>query len=90
MSADSQRLGSDFDNVDIAGVSPDGGVRVTMRGGRLAALTIDPSAMNHDNVYLAGQVQAAIRQAEESSREFLTKRTAPMMRTVEELRDKWR
>lgn len=85
--ADTQSIRAEYDRADVSGVSPDGAVRVTMRGGRIAGLAMDPSVLDHDNVYVAGQVLAAIRQAEDQSAEFLTSRTSPMSDAVTEIRN---
>ncbi|NMO54028.1 YbaB/EbfC family nucleoid-associated protein [Actinoplanes sp. TBRC 11911] len=85
--ADTQSIRAEYDRAEVSGVSPDGAVRVTMRGGRIAGLDMDPSVLNHDNVYVANQVLAAIRRAEDQSAEFLGSRTAPMNDAVTEIRN---
>lgn len=90
LTADTQRIREDYDRAEVTGVSPDRSVRVTMAAGRVASLVIDPAAMDHDNVYVAGQVMAAIRQAEEQAAEFLSSRTSPMVAAMEELRNRLR
>ncbi|MEU8821716.1 YbaB/EbfC family nucleoid-associated protein [Actinoplanes sp. NPDC048796] len=86
LTADTQRIRADYDQAEVTAVSPDGSARVVMRAGKLSALTIDPGAMAHDNVYVANQVLAAIRQAEQQSEQFLTARARPMADAVEQLR----
>ncbi|MFD0783261.1 YbaB/EbfC family nucleoid-associated protein [Micromonospora azadirachtae] len=86
LTADTQRIREDFDRTEIRGLSPDGTVRVLVKAGRVITLDIDPAAMNHDNVHLANQVLAALRQAEEQSAQFLTSRTTPMVDAVDEMR----
>jgi DNA-binding protein YbaB len=90
LSADTERIRADYDRAEATGISPDGSVRAAMRAGRMVSLVIDPGAMDHDNVYLAGQVMAAVRQAEEQAAAFLSARTSPMVAAVEELRDRFR
>jgi len=87
LTADTQRIRAEYDRTDVAAGSPDGSVRVVVRAGKVVSLSIDPSAMEHDNVYVANQVLAALRHAEEQSAEFLTARAAPMADAVEQLRD---
>lgn len=87
LTSDAQRVGEEYSRAEVAGISPDGSVRVAMRAGQMVSLVIDPGAMDHDNVYVAGQVMAAIRQAEEQSAQFLTARTSPMTAAVQELRN---
>lgn len=90
LTTDTERIRADYERAEVVGVSPGGTVRVTMRAGRIIALVIDPVAMDHDNVYVAGQVLSAIKQAEDQSNEFLTARTTPMAGAVEELRNRLR
>ena len=59
---------------------------MTFRAGKVLALDIAPEALNHDNVYLANQVLAALRLAEQQSDEFLAARTTPMVNAVEQMR----
>jgi DNA-binding protein YbaB len=87
LTADTQRIRADYDQAQVDSVSPDGSVRVTMKAGKILALDIAPEALNHDNVYLANQVLAALRQAEQQSDEFLAARTTPMVNAVEQLRN---
>ena len=86
LTADTQRICADYDRAEIRGVSPDGSARVVMRAGKVVSLDIDSAAMNHDNVYLAGQVLAALQQAEDQSAQFLTSRTDPVADAMGRLR----
>jgi DNA-binding protein YbaB len=87
LTADTQRIRSDYDRAEVRGVSPDGSVRVLMRAGTVLSLDIDPAAMNHDNVYLASQVVAALRQAEEQTAQFLSSRATPLADALGQLRE---
>jgi DNA-binding protein YbaB len=87
LTADTQRIRADYEQAQVHGVSPDGSVRVTMKAGKVLTLDIAPEALNHDNVYLANQVLAALQQAEQQSDESLAARTAPMVNAVEQLRN---
>lgn len=84
-SSDVQRAREEFEAVEVHGSSPDGGVRATMRSGKLTALTIDPGAMEQEPTRLADQVLAAVRDCEGRSTELLTRRTAPMAGTMEKM-----
>jgi hypothetical protein len=61
-----------------------------MRSGQIASVVVDRPAMDHDNVHLAGQLMAAIRQAQDQSAEFLQSRTSPVLDAVEHLRNQVR
>ena len=86
LTADTERIRREYDQADVHGVSPDGSVRVTMRAGRMTSLVIDPGGLDHDNVYLAAQVMAAVRQAEEQSAEFLSSRTSSILAAIRDPR----
>jgi DNA-binding protein YbaB len=90
LTADTEHIRAEIEQAEAVGNSPDGTVHVTMRSGQVASVAVDPAAMDHDNVYLAGQVMAAIRQAQEQSAEFLKSRTSPMFDAVEQLRNQMR
>lgn len=83
-SAESAR--GEYERTDVVGVSPDGSVRVTVRAGRIADVVISPGALDHDNVYVAAQVLAALRQAEGEGAELLAKHTRPMLGSMEAMR----
>ncbi|MFJ6199215.1 YbaB/EbfC family nucleoid-associated protein [Micromonospora sp. NPDC092111] len=83
--SDMQRAREEFEAVEVHGSSPDGAVRATMRSGKLAALTIDPRAMEQEPSRLADQVLAAVRDCEERSSETIMKRTAPMAGAMEKM-----
>lgn len=86
LTADTQRIRADYDQAEATGLSPDGSVRVVTKAGKVVTLDIAPDALNHDNVYVANQVLAAMRQAEQQSDQFLVARTTPMVNAVEQLR----
>ncbi|WP_147457045.1 YbaB/EbfC family nucleoid-associated protein [Micromonospora pisi] len=80
-----QRTQEEFAAADVYGGSPDGLVRATMRSGKLAALTIDPTAMGQDSTRLAAQVLAAVQDCEVRSAELLMRRTGPMNQAMEKV-----
>jgi DNA-binding protein YbaB len=83
LSGEVERARADMETTDVYGVSPDGTVRATMRAGRLAAVTIDPSAMQQDSVWLANQVLAAVQDCETRSADMLMRVVSPMASEVE-------
>lgn len=56
-----------------------------MRSGKLAALTVDPGAMEQEPARLADQVLAAVRDCEARTTELLMRRTGPMTGAVEKM-----
>jgi DNA-binding protein YbaB len=84
---DAERMRADAGQADIVGISPDGTVRVTARSGRTAAVEIDPAAMAYDSGYVAGQVLAAVQQAERRSADHRARADATTSALESLLRD---
>ncbi|WP_164842424.1 YbaB/EbfC family nucleoid-associated protein [Actinoplanes solisilvae] len=84
LTAETQRIREDYDKAEVTGVSGDGSVRATVRAGKLISLSIAPSALEHDNFYMAAQVLTAVREAEEQAAQFLSAQTSPVADAVQE------
>jgi DNA-binding protein YbaB len=82
---DAERMRADLASSELVGTSPDGSIRATMRSGKLAALSIAPSALNHDISYLEGQILAAVRDGERQTAEMMTRSTEPMTEALRNL-----